>query len=294
MTAGTAGSLAAGEWDWADNDTLGFSTVYVRLTTGAADPDARGEGSLTFTDSPNANDNVYFRGSASINGGDFSGTELDDVIFMPGFSGTVGDVTSPLVLDMADSDRFESSATGRVYISIGNAAVSPVINRSAASTNGESGFNLVDCTALNDLFINGGSVGLLGSTVDDVYVRTGGTLSGDVDSACTADIHNDGGTVDWRGTGVDLIQSEGTATVSGTDAWALVEVYGGVVFYNSSGTLTQATAVTDGEIDFTNSSIGQTVTNAKVEGRGKITYNATTTLTNAPAGDGTRRIWAGR
>jgi len=38
MTAGTAGSLAAGEWDWADNDSLGYSTVYVRLSTND-DPD---------------------------------------------------------------------------------------------------------------------------------------------------------------------------------------------------------------------------------------------------------------
>lgn len=40
MTIGTAGTLAAGRWDWADNDSLGFSTVYVRLTDGA-DPDSK-------------------------------------------------------------------------------------------------------------------------------------------------------------------------------------------------------------------------------------------------------------
>jgi hypothetical protein len=40
VTEGTAGSLTAGQWDWADNDTLGYSTVYVRLT-GGGDPDAQ-------------------------------------------------------------------------------------------------------------------------------------------------------------------------------------------------------------------------------------------------------------
>lgn len=40
---GTAGSLAAGEWDWADNDTLGFSTIYVRLS-GDIDPDTASSG----------------------------------------------------------------------------------------------------------------------------------------------------------------------------------------------------------------------------------------------------------
>lgn len=38
-TQGTLGSLAAGEWGWGDNDTLGYNTVYVRLT-GGGDPDS--------------------------------------------------------------------------------------------------------------------------------------------------------------------------------------------------------------------------------------------------------------
>jgi hypothetical protein len=37
---GTVGSLAVSEWDYADNDTLGYSTVYVRLADGA-DPDTK-------------------------------------------------------------------------------------------------------------------------------------------------------------------------------------------------------------------------------------------------------------
>lgn len=31
-TEGTVGSLTAGQWDWADNDTIGYSTIYVRLS----------------------------------------------------------------------------------------------------------------------------------------------------------------------------------------------------------------------------------------------------------------------
>ena len=40
MTAGTAGSLAAGKWAWADNDSLGYQTVYVRLAD-STDPDTK-------------------------------------------------------------------------------------------------------------------------------------------------------------------------------------------------------------------------------------------------------------
>jgi len=46
MTAGTAGSLTAGQWDWADNDSLGFSTIYVRLADDA-DPDSKADGFVT-------------------------------------------------------------------------------------------------------------------------------------------------------------------------------------------------------------------------------------------------------
>ncbi len=47
MTGGTVGSLATGEWDLADNDTLGFTTIYVRLADGS-DPDDKGSAWLTY------------------------------------------------------------------------------------------------------------------------------------------------------------------------------------------------------------------------------------------------------
>lgn len=43
LTAGAIGALAAGEWAWDDNDTLGYDTVYVRLS-GSGDPDAQAAG----------------------------------------------------------------------------------------------------------------------------------------------------------------------------------------------------------------------------------------------------------
>jgi hypothetical protein len=42
-TNGTLGSLNASEWDWGDNDSLGYNTVYVRLADGA-DPDSKEPG----------------------------------------------------------------------------------------------------------------------------------------------------------------------------------------------------------------------------------------------------------
>lgn len=48
MTSGTLGALAAGEWAYGDNDTLGFSTFYVRLTD-SVDPDTKADGFLKIT-----------------------------------------------------------------------------------------------------------------------------------------------------------------------------------------------------------------------------------------------------
>jgi hypothetical protein len=39
LSTAALGSLTAGTWNWGDNDGLGYSTVYVRLTTGGPDPD---------------------------------------------------------------------------------------------------------------------------------------------------------------------------------------------------------------------------------------------------------------
>lgn len=40
MTGGTVGTLTAGQWDYGDNDSLGYSTIYVRLTD-STDPDGK-------------------------------------------------------------------------------------------------------------------------------------------------------------------------------------------------------------------------------------------------------------
>lgn len=48
LASGTVGSLTAGQWDYADNDSLGFSTIYVRLSD-STDPDSKAVGYVTRT-----------------------------------------------------------------------------------------------------------------------------------------------------------------------------------------------------------------------------------------------------
>ena len=65
MVSGSLGSLAIGEFAFGDNDTLGFSTVYVRLTSAPTDPDANPPGFIRFRQVLVAGDNFFLDGSIS-------------------------------------------------------------------------------------------------------------------------------------------------------------------------------------------------------------------------------------
>ncbi|MCK5608531.1 hypothetical protein KAR91_42005 [Candidatus Pacearchaeota archaeon] len=47
LTEAAVGSLAASQWDWADNDTLGYDTIYIRLGDGV-DPDTKAASDESF------------------------------------------------------------------------------------------------------------------------------------------------------------------------------------------------------------------------------------------------------
>ena len=49
LTRGTAGSLNGGEWDYADNDSIGGNRIYVRLSDGT-DPDTKSSGYMLCVD----------------------------------------------------------------------------------------------------------------------------------------------------------------------------------------------------------------------------------------------------
>ena len=49
LTEGTLGSLAAGEWAWGDNDSIGGNRLYVR-TSGSVDPDTLASGTMKCSD----------------------------------------------------------------------------------------------------------------------------------------------------------------------------------------------------------------------------------------------------
>ena len=73
ISEGTLGSLAAGEWAYGDNDTLGYSTVYVRLTDGT-DPDTKASGYVFMK---NTSDFAYIHFTQSTLESDSISLEID-------------------------------------------------------------------------------------------------------------------------------------------------------------------------------------------------------------------------
>lgn len=98
-TNGSVDSLNAGEWDWADSDTLGYSTVYVRLDDDA-DPDTK------------ATDFVYIGKGG---GTDYSQQATAQTSWVSGG----GDQTNDLATDAAGT-ALSSVAGGFTAVMIGN------------------------------------------------------------------------------------------------------------------------------------------------------------------------------
>lgn len=243
LTAGTAGSLTASQWDWADNDSLGYSTIYVR-TSGSVDPDTLETNAITATDTPNANDDVYIgpnvtaagtSTSYNISSGlDQSSVELDDFIVLPTYTGRIGSEFESLDIDMADSNTFEFWGRGVSYINVGTAAIDPVIKQTTQASTGTAGLYLTG-SALNVMTVEGGVVQLNTATVTNCQVNAGGSLRVSYDSTVTT--LNNSGTTTFNGTGVTINCHAGLVTINGTDALA-VNVYGGQVYNDGTGTAT--------------------------------------------------------
>lgn len=244
-TEGTAGSLTAGQWDYADNDTLGYSTIYVRLS-GGGDPDAQDPGHVKFYQIPQTGEHVRFTpNSGSINsatGLDQSGVAIGDFIVEEGYKGSFG--SADIGYLYIDPDKFEFSGGGSAasYINIMGAAISPKIYKTAQAEAGGRGLYLRG-TAIAVLDVIGGQVALA-------------LNAGETSTATTARVMSQGASL-WLGSGATLTNLHvyaGSARVRCnvttvlhyggsivTEEAAALTTYtqkGGVFIYQSSGNIT--------------------------------------------------------
>jgi len=283
MTEGTAGALTAGQWDWGDNDTLGFNTVYVRLTD-SVDPDTKAANYVTYTAIPKAGDHVSVPASSSqaITDGldSLSALALGDFIVHDGYSNDMADENNFLRINPS---YFKFSGSGAAYIDLTSAAVSPLVTKTATPSTGNRGLYLIG-TAITTLICEGGYVGLAwrnGETATAATVRISGAASVWIgEGATVTTVYQSGGSAVIRAALTTLTVYGGTAQTEGDQTVTTVNVYGGTVTANSSGTITTANA-DGGELDLTDTTITRTVTNLKLNPDSTLKWDKNTvTVTN--------------
>jgi len=283
LAAGTAGALTAGQWDYADNDTLGYSTIYVRLTSGAVDPDSRDDKHLTLTAIPAAGDDVRIpaKSTQAITAGlDQSGVAIADFIVEKGFSKAIAGEDAYLQIDC---DRFEFSGLGESYIDLGSANISPQVFDTAAGGEGERGLYLLGSN-LATLAVQSGSVGVA-------------VNHGELSTLAAVNAIGEGASA-WLGAGVTLTTwrqlagdhilrcaattanvFDGLLTTEEEGAITNLNAYGGQVISNSAGTVANV-LIQGGEVDTTQNGRARTCTNVKVNS-GRLLYDPSVlTITN--------------
>jgi hypothetical protein len=207
---GTLGSLASGEWDYGDNDTLGFSTVYVRIDS---DPDSQVRDYIQFRQIPQASDKVTLSSSAQrgLTGADWLSVAIADFFIEPGFRNLpIGDREKPLRID-PDVLISEGSGNQAWYIDIGSAAITPEIRNCPSPGNGLYGMHLT------------GSA-MTGIVHDAGYLAVA-SLTGDTSTAATIVV---------RGGQARLLMGAGLT-------WTTLRAFAGIITARSNGTTINAT-----------------------------------------------------
>lgn len=131
-TNGAMGSLNAGEWDWGDNDALGYSTVYVRLDDDA-DPDNKNTDFVS----------MVFDGGIDYSrqdGAQLNPTDLAMVQASTTLTSVTGGFTAAMVGNLINITAGVNFDTGRYEITVYTDTNTVTLDRTAASGgNGSSG-----------------------------------------------------------------------------------------------------------------------------------------------------------
>jgi hypothetical protein len=243
-TEATAGSLALGQWDYADNDTLGYSTVYVRLSDGT-DPDSKAVDYVQLYQVPVAGQHVRFAvDSATPSAGlDQSSVALGDFIVEEGCQATFG--STALGYLHIDPDRFEFSGNGAARINLNAAAIPVQVYRTAGVQTGERGLYLRG-SALTVVNIMGGSVGLASlpgetSTATTVRVMGGSREPANVwlgNGLTLTNLHQFSGESRVRCNVTTTILYDGKMWLEENAALTTITQHAGECVYQSSGNIT--------------------------------------------------------
>jgi hypothetical protein len=288
-TEGTAGSLAAGTWGYGDADTLGYSTVYARLSDGT-DPDTKDPGYVKFYQTPRATEHVRFASdSASINsatGLDQSGIALGDFIVEEGYGGTIGSATLGYLY--IDPDRFEFNGNGVCYLDLFTAAIPVQIYGTASAAAGLRGLYLRG-SGITVASVMSGQVGIASNAGETATLTTARVLGEDTsvwigNGVTITNLHQYQGEARIRSGATTVIQYGGNLFSEENGALGTVTMKAGIFQANSSGTITTLNLY-GGTLDLQKSGGARTITTLnKYRGAWSILRNkeAVTITTETP------------
>lgn len=238
-TSGSLGSLTAGQWGYGDNDTLGYSTIYVRLSDGT-DPDSKAADYVKFYQIPKTDDDVTF----PISGGgtvdtnlDQSAVAIDDFVTAAEWTGTIGSISNYLRID---PNRFEWLG-GSGYLDLGATAIPITVKGTATPVFGYQSL-YVRGTALTTVDATGGYLGL-GANPGDSGTCTSLRVSGNADvllgtGAAVTTVDMLGGSLDLRCNATTINMYGGTLTLSAASAVTTINLVGGEIKWASTGNVT--------------------------------------------------------
>lgn len=273
---GTVGSLANLGWDYADNDTLGYSTIYIRLNAG--DPDSQALDYVQFQAIPVATDDVRIPAdSGTITSGlNQSAVAIVDFIVEQGYNENIGSSTEYLRID---PDKFEFSATdGTAYIDLGTASsIAPQIYSTGQPVTGERGLYLLG-SSIGVLNVAGGHVGVAVRAGETATVATARVMNanaslwlGEGVSLTTWQQHDGGGILRCAATTVLIY--DGDLLTQEAGAITTVNQKGGDVVHNSTGTVTTWNLY-GGTIDLQQSGAARTISTLnKYLGNWQVLHN---------------------
>jgi len=304
-TEGTMGSLTAGQWDYGDNDTLGYSTIYVR-TSDDADPDSKAVDYVTFTNIPIASDNVYLEDSSQNVTAGFgqSAVTVASLNIAQSFTGTIGDSDDYLQIGATavkiGHHEGPGTPTGSALIKLDLGAVQTAVkvyNTGTSSDSTKAPVRILGAHTSNTLEVRKGKVAVEWETGDvgqfatitvgyttakltDSYVYLGSGLT-------LATLDNRAGNTVVRGTVTTVNIDAGTIRTEGTGTITTANVNGGNAEFNSTGTITTLVVNNGGTADFAKSAGARTISNLKLNAGGTLKHDpADTTITAWTEPDG--------
>lgn len=234
-TEGTVGSLTAGQWDYGDNDALGYSTIYARLSDGT-DPDSKAAGYVKFNQTPQNGEDVTVSassGAITSNTAGLAGKTIRRWIVEKSVANRAhGSITDPIRID-PDVFIFEGGGQTSAYYDLTSAAI-PIEIRSTASVAADLFGLYLAAAAVTLADLQGGSIGL-------------GVIPGQP-FTCTTGVRTRGSAVRALigiNSTVPLLESL-SGTIDHENSIANIEVDGGLVRTKVAGAVSGVVTVNSG------------------------------------------------